>query len=128
MADASRNSEILHDFAGVSRRATNLGISGVFVKFSWGFVEFLWDFCGSQSLQSKHLLTLGLLVMCGVFVHPLKAKLVALFGGLRGLFMDVPAPPAVENMCKPTAMESTEENIFLNQAPPLQPDSHVRGL
>ena len=52
------------------------------------------------------------------FVDPPKTKLVAKSGGFRGLFVDVGAPPAIENMRKPTALESTEKNIFLSQVPP----------
>ena len=41
--------------------------------------------------------------------------------------VDVVAPPAIENMCKPASMESAEENISLSQVPPPQPGSHARG-
>ena len=83
-------------------------------------MEFSWDFRGSESLLSKHLLTLGRFswVFRGIFVDPLKKKLVAKSGGFRGLFVDVGAPPAIENMRKPTELESTEKNIFLSQVPP----------
>ena len=83
-------------------------------------MEFSWDFRGAESLHSKHLLTLGRFswVFRGIFVNPLKTKLVAKSGGCRGLFVDVGAPPAIENMRKPTALDSTEENILLNQVPP----------
>ena len=69
-------------------------------------MEFSWDFRGSESLRSKHLLTLGQFswVCRGVFVDPLKTRLVAKSGGFRGLFVDVGAPPAIENTRKPTAL------------------------
>ena len=51
------------------------------------------------------------------FVDLLKTKLVALSGGFRGLFVDVGAPPAIENTRKPTALESTE-NIHSQVPPP----------
>ena len=91
-------------------------------------MEISWNFRGSKSLRSKHVLILGRFswVFCGIFVGPLKTKLVALWGGYRGLFVDAGAPPALENMRKPT-LESTEKNIFLSQVPPPQPGSHARG-
>ena len=59
MAKVSQNSEFLHDCSAASQRATISGISGAFVEFSW-------DFRGSESLRSKQLLTLGR--FSGVFV------------------------------------------------------------
>ena len=54
---------------------------------SWPiFMGFSWDFCG-----------------------PTKSRI----NGILGLFSwRFRAPPTVENMRKPTALESTEENIF----------------
>ena len=37
--------------------------------------------------------------------------------GFRGLFVDAGAPPAMENMRKPSALESTGKNIYLSQVP-----------
>ena len=37
---------------------------------------------------------------------------------IGGLLVDAGALPAIENMHKPTALESTEESIFLSQVPP----------
>ena len=47
--------------------------------------------------------------------------------GFRGLFTDVPAPPAVENMHEPTALQITEENIFLSPSAAPTTRLHVRG-
>ena len=92
-------------------------------------MEFSWGFRGSESLRSKHFLTLGRFswVFRGIFVDPLKTKLVTSSGGFRGLFVDVGAPPAIENTRKSTALESTAKNIFFGQVPPPQPGSHARG-
>ena len=57
------------------------------------------------------------------FRVPTKTKLA----GFRVFFVDVGAPPAIENMRKQTALESSEENVFLSQVPPPQPGSHARG-
>ena len=47
----------------------------------------------------------------GIFVDPHKTKIGGILGGwpFRGRWRP---PPAIENMRKPTALESTEENIF----------------
>ena len=68
-------------------------------------MEFSWDFRGSESLRPKHFLTLGPFswVFHGIFVDPLKMKLVALSGSFRGFFVGVRTPPATDNMRKPTA-------------------------
>ena len=62
-----------------------------------------------ESLHSKHLLTLGR--FSWVFVG---FSIV----GFRGLFVDASELPSIANMRKPTALESTEENIFLSQVCP----------
>ena len=74
-------------------------------KFRGDFVEFSWDFRGSESLRPKHFLTLGPFswVFRGIFVDPLKTKLVAFSWSFRGFFVGVGTPPATENMRKPTA-------------------------
>ena len=117
IAKVPQKSEILHSCPGASRRTTIFGMSGAFMEFSYHalgasshsrsiFVGFSWD-----------------------FLDPLKTKLVALSGRFRGLFADFHfgAPPAGGNTPKPTALESTEENISLCQVPPPQSDSRARG-
>ena len=54
------------------------------------------------------------------------ANLGAFAGCFRGIFVDVGAPPPMEQIRKPTALKNAEENCFLSQVPSPQPDSHVR--
>ena len=44
------------------------------------------------------------------------------------LFVDIPAPPVVENIHEPTALESTEETVILSKVPPLHKTSWKRTV
>ena len=77
-------------------------------------MEFSWDFRGSESLRPKHFLTLGPFswVFRGIFVDPLKTKLVAFSWSFRGFFVGVGTPPATETCASPLPRKALKR-IFL---------------
>ena len=85
----------------------------MFVEFHGDLVEFSWDFRGSQSLLSKHILSLSLLAnLRAIFVDPLKPELVALPGCFRGLFVDVTATPAVKKRVQPYCLGKQRRELL----------------
>ena len=54
----------------------------------------------------------------GIVVDPLKTKLVAFSGGSRAFFLDIGAPPAVENMRNALPWKALKRTSFLARCHP----------
>ena len=99
----AKDPHILHEWPGTSQRTIFLELVARALTFRGDFVVFPWAFRGSESLRSKHLLTLGWFLWSFVGINGRTINEIrGIIGGFFVAFSwTVGALPAIENMHKP---------------------------